>query len=136
MADARRQRREYWAGAGALVLAIVVLLFDSWPVPDRVAGGSVLETIFRDRVLVGMLRLAIAVMAMYSMASVPALVVGGRWAKGLGTSGIVADDVRVDLGGAVAEAHSEIAVLKMDVSRLTKERDELANLAAQMTLPD
>ncbi len=92
MADPKR-RREYFAALGTVAVALVIAWLQLWPVPNAVAS-SLPHMLVGDRVLIGLLRLALLLGGLYFIASVPVLVVGGRWAKGAGTSGILADDPR------------------------------------------
>lgn len=137
MAEARRRRSEYWAGLGAVVFTIVLTSLRLWPVPGGdFTGASVIEALLYDRVLLGVLRLAILVVALYGIASVPALVAGGRWAKGVGTGGIVADDARAEIPALVSEVRQEMAALKLDNALLSRERDELLSLLDVETRPN
>jgi hypothetical protein len=135
MAEVRRRRREYWAGLGAAAVTIGVLATRTWPVPTGVEG-SVLDALLRDRVVVGAVRLVVLVVALYGIASVPALIVGGRWAKGVGTSGFFADEPRIEIPASVAEVQNEVAALRLDKQRLIEERDALLSLLEGETRPD
>jgi hypothetical protein len=136
MAEVRRRRREYWAGLAAVVAAATIVAAGLWPVPDSLdAERSVVEAMLDDVVLVGLLRLAIVAAVFYFIASVPALVIGGRWAKGLGTTGIVADDAAVS-GEAIARAKEQVAALEALNERLERERSELWRLVDVETAPD
>ena len=132
MAELRRRRAEYWAGLGAVIVAVALLTSRSWPVPDRVADG-VLDALLADPVLIGMLRLALLVVALYGIASVPVLAVRGRWATSLGTSGVVADDARAD--AALEQARRQVAALQNENITLGEELDELWNLVDDETRP-
>ncbi|MDQ3951960.1 MAG: hypothetical protein M3279_03180 [Actinomycetota bacterium] len=137
MADARRRRSEYWASLAAVVAAAIVMSFRTWPVPPLpVAEESALNALLLDRALIGVLRLAIVVVALYGIASVPALVVGGRWAKGLGTGGVLADDAGTDVAQALQHARQQVADLQLRNARLTRERDDWASLVDARTRPD
>ena len=136
MADARRRRNEYWAGLAAMLLALVIVVAEVWPVPSEGVGGdSVVASLLDDRALIGILRLAIVVAALYFVASVPALIVGGRWARGAGTTGILADEPAGD-PPMVAEARRDAARLLLAYERVKHERDELLSLMDARTRPD
>ena len=136
MAEVRRRRREYWAGLGAVLAAVVVLASGSWPVPDAVRGDHIVDTLLGDRVLVGILRLAVVVVALYAIASVPALVAGGRWVKGLGTSGILADDARIESGASTLEADRRLYALQKRNDELEGIVDDLWALVEIETAPE
>jgi hypothetical protein len=80
-----------------------------------------------------MLRLALLVVALYGIASVPVLAVRGRWATSLGTSGVVADDARAD--AALEQARRQVAALQNENITLGEELDELWNLVDDETRP-
>lgn len=136
MAEARRRRREYWAAFGGVATAVLLAAFRLWPVPDAVRGRSWFEVLLGDPVLVGVLRLAVFVAALYFVASVPALVMGGRWVSGLGTGGITTDAARADLTAALELARHEVATVLSLNDQLTKEKAELWDLLDVETRPN
>jgi hypothetical protein len=136
MADARRRRGEYWAALAVVTIAAVVAILRWWPVPATAGTGSWIEILLADRVIVGVLRLVIVLGAFYFIGSIPALVVGGRWVKGFGTGGIVADETRKDATNALEGARRQVAALQMRNVDLALERAELWNLVDVETRPD
>lgn len=134
MAEVRRRRSEYWAGLGAVAAIAVVAMLKLWPVPHTASGRSVTQLLLGDRILVGVLRLGILVSALYGIASVPAQIVGGRWVKGLGTTGIVVDDARVEANLTVERSRRELEALRARDARLTAQLEELQRVLA--TRPD
>jgi hypothetical protein len=98
--------------------------------------GPVLNALLQDPVIIGVLRLAIVVAALYAIASVPALIVGGRWAKGIGSGGIVADDVRVDAAQALELVRRELAELESENAELRSERADFWDLMDAETRPN
>jgi hypothetical protein len=103
----------------ALATAVVVVVaahiswwpFDGAPRPiGAYAHPTVWQYLFADRLALGFARLAVAAFAVYAVASVPALVVAARWAKGFGTTGLATDDA--------AEASKTL-------QELTRQNDEL-----------
>lgn len=115
-------------------MALALVVSKSWPVPQTVEG-SVVEALVLDRVIVGLLRMTIVVATLYAIASVPALIVGGRWAKGMGTGGIVADDPRTAVPAKAARLRREITELELQNERLSRERDALVALLDDETRP-
>lgn len=130
---------EYLASCGALAVVAAVALGGAWPFelrerPD--AGASIVTLLLHDRVILGLLRATVVVAALYAIASVPALVVSGRWAIRVGTSGIVADDARREFDSALAEARADIADLEAERARLLEEHLDLWRLIDVETTPD
>lgn len=135
MAEAKRRRREYWAGLGAVMVAAALTTFELWPIP-RTVDGTFVEALFGDRAIVGLLRMTVVVAALYGIASVPALVVGGRWAKGVGTTGFVADERRREVPAVVERIEGEVAGLRQELALVTRERDDLLSLLDSLSTPD
>ena len=119
----------------AVAVAVGVVAGQTWPVPDAIAGDSVWQTFLNDRMLVGLLRLTVVVVALYAIASIPASVVGGRWVTGVGTGGIVAGDAGSDAAIALAEARRQVDVLQMRQVAVESELDELWRLVDEETRP-
>ncbi len=124
---AKRRLRQGLAASGALFGALVlgasgVAVFRSSRVPD---DASVWRLVFSDRATVGFVRLATVALALYAIASSAALVVGGRWLRGLGSGGLQVDDAQASL-----EAAEE---LKARVRRAEQTRDEAIRVAEEMT---
>lgn len=128
MAETRRRRAEYWAGLAGVATVVVVASLKTWPVPDGTAEASFVELLLGDRVLVGMLRLAIFAGAVYGIASIPALIVGGRWVKGLGTTGILVDDARAEADLAVEDSKLRVAALTARIERVARQVDEIKRM--------
>lgn len=116
---------------------MAIVAAGTWPVPHAVdAESTVLEAIFDDLVLVGLARLALVAAIFYFIASVPALVMGGRWAKSFGTTGIVADDAQRELPAVVADVERVLAGVRLENERLIRERDHLLSLIDAETKPE
>lgn len=67
-----------------------------------------------DRTTLGFFRLGVIMLALYLVASIPALVVGGRWLKAFGTTGLTADDA--------AKAAADVESLEKQVAQLKEEK--------------
>jgi hypothetical protein len=121
-------RRKQWLAA-ALILAATVGLAATRAWPFNSSPGplpnkpSLAQLFLADRLTLGFVRLAIVLLTLFVIASVPALVVAGRWIKGFGTTGLPVDDA--------GEASEGIASLKEQVVALKAERDGYKNAAAQ-----
>jgi hypothetical protein len=114
------------AALATVVAAFVIGWEGKWvfakTLPVTKKNPTFAQQIFSDRATIGFVRFAIVVLALYVIASVPALVVGGRWLFGSRTRRAVADDVIAD--GAVV-----IADLTNKVRKLQSERDAAQSLA-------
>ena len=134
MADVRRRRREYWAGLAAVLTAAVVTVLGLWPVP-RGTDGTV-EAILNDRPLVGLLRLAVLAIALYAIASVPALM----WVRaGQKVSAPPAWSRMIpawDVTLALAEARRNVDALERHNNHLEDTLDELWELVDVETTPN
>lgn len=115
------------AAAGAMLGALALAtsgaaVFRNSEVPDDV---SVWRLVFSDRATMGFLRLAAIALALYAIASAAALIVGGRWLRGLSSSGLQVDDARASIE----------AVEQLDARLRTAEqaRDEAIRVAWEMT---
>jgi hypothetical protein len=95
------------SAVAAVALAIFLAAHKAWPFagaqPKLPARPSLWQLLLSDQMTLGFVRLAFVMLAVFVIASVPALVAGGKWLKGLGAGGLVADDA-ADLRSALAEA--------------------------------
>ena len=95
----------------AVVVAILLAARGAWPFdiprPRLPARPSLWQLLLSDHVTLGFVRLAFVMLAAFVIASVPALVVGGRWLKGFGAGGLVADDA-ADLRDALDTTKREL----------------------------
>lgn len=109
-----------------LVWVIVVANRRWWPfdedIPVVTGDDTFFELLLRERYTLGLVRLALAALALFVVLSVPALIVAGRWLKGFGREGLAADDA--------AETGETIEDLEKQMSDLTAERDGFAADAA------
>jgi hypothetical protein len=82
--------------AAAVVLAILLATQSAWPFdasrPKLPTRPSLWQLLLSDHVTLGFVRLAFVMLAGFVIASVPALVSGGRWLKSFGAGGLIADD--------------------------------------------
>jgi hypothetical protein len=69
-------------------------------------------------------------LAVFVIASVPALVVGGRWLKSFGAGGFIADD-GADLRRALDTSERQLERTTRELKAARKERDEAVALAAR-----
>ena len=120
-------------GACAAVAAAVVAAWQEWwpfdASPEVLSSydkPSVWQFLFSDRLTLGFARLGLAALVMYLAASVPALIVGGRWLRGFGTSGVTADDA-VEARETLEDLENEVERLTGDLGAASSEIDALRN---------
>ena len=85
------------AAVAAVGVALLLAVQSAWPFdasrPSLPERPSLWQLLLADYVTLGFVRLAFVMLAIFVIASVPALVAGGRWMKSFGTGGLIADDV-------------------------------------------
>jgi hypothetical protein len=115
------------SAAAAVVLAIFLAAQSAWPFdtsrPKLPARPSLWQLLLSDHVTLGFVRLAVVMLAAFVIASVPALVAGGRWLKSFGAEGLIADDA-ADLRSALEATERELERTTRDLEAVKKERDE------------
>jgi hypothetical protein len=104
-----QQIRQFWVAGGTIAAIVALAVWSIWPFqeapPSLGQEPSVWEVLLHDQWVLGFLRSGIVVVVVYVIVSVPALIVAGRWMKGLGTAGVTADDAER------ADAHRTIELL-------------------------
>jgi hypothetical protein len=96
--------------AGMLVASTWPFDFRVRPLPDR---PSLAQFVLSDRLTVGFVRLALVLVALFVVVSIPALIVAGRWIKGFGRDGFSVDEA----------AKRDLASADQHLARLSRERD-------------
>ena len=81
-----------------------------------------------DDTTLGFVRLGLVLLTVFVVASVPALIIGGRWLKGFGTTGLTADDA-ADASHALEEAKAKLDDTTKQLEELKQQRDEALQLA-------
>ena len=123
------------AGVVAVVVATVMAAAGARPfdtlLPPLPARPSLWQLLLSDHVTLGFVRVAFIMVAVFVIASVPALVAGGRWLKGLGAGGLVADDA-ADLRDALDATERELDRATRDLEAVKKQRDEARALIARL----
>jgi hypothetical protein len=121
--------------AAAVVLAILLVMQSAWPFdaarPKLPARPSLWQLLLSDQLTLGFVRLAFVMLAVFVIASVPALVVGGRWLKSFGAGGLIADDA-ADLCGALEATQRDLERKTRRLEAVTKERDEAVALVEEL----
>ncbi len=83
---------------------------------------------FSDHVTLGFVRLGLALLALFVVASVPALIVGGRWIKAFGTGGLTADDA-ASANVELENAKKKLDDLALELDAAREERDRAIEMA-------
>jgi hypothetical protein len=123
------------SAAAAVVLAILLVAQSAWPFdasrPKLPARPSLWQLLLSDHVTLGFVRLAVVMLAAFVVASVPALVAGGRWLKSFGARGLIADDA-ADLRGALEATRRDLERKTRRLEAVTKARDEALALVEEL----
>jgi low affinity Fe/Cu permease len=128
------ERRRQGIAAGFFVIVTIILWATSTPPfsdpPNRLpAHPSFWQIVLADRTTVGLVRMTMIVLGLFLLASIPALVVAGRWINTFGSS-MHADAARsaastqVQLEQRVREAERMLESVKADRKKLTDALEE------------
>jgi hypothetical protein len=134
------KERQLGLAAVCSIVALLLVHADRWPFrrlhnhPGGQTAHSFTGAILTDRITLGFLRLAIVAFALFVFVSVPALMLAGRWAKGIGTAGVTVDDA-AEATKSLKELQGEIDTLTVQLDRVTEER-ERARRSARRLLDD
>lgn len=134
--------KEQQVGAATVCILTSIALVEAerWPFhrlhnhPGGRSAHSFTGAILTDRITLGFLRLAIVAFALFVFVSVPALMLAGRWAKGIGTGGITVDEA-AEVTKSLKELQRENDTLTGQLDRVTQERDRALG-SAQRLLSD
>jgi hypothetical protein len=115
-------------GAALIVLvAIIFALANVWPFdaspPKLPADPTIWQLMLSDDTTLGFVRLGLVLLTVFVVASVPALIIGGRWLKGFGTTGLTADDA-ADASQALDDAKAKLDDTAQQLEAVKQERDE------------
>jgi len=118
-----RQNSEWLVATVVAVLAITLGAFGVWVFHSpAVRGRSLTDTVLSDRITLGLVRLLVAVTALYALASIAVLVTRGRWLRSFSATGVEVDPSDTD---------STISELRSRLARVTSERDAYRLLAGR-----
>jgi hypothetical protein len=116
----------------AIVFAIVLAFTSLWPFdttpPPPPSDPTLWQLMFSDHVTLGFVRLGLALLALFVVASVPALIVGGRWIKAFGTGGLTADDA-ASANVELENAKKKLDDLALELDAAREERDRAIEMA-------
>jgi hypothetical protein len=127
------QRGAQRVGAALIVLvAIVFAITNVWPFdaspPKLPADPTIWQLMLSDDTTLGFVRLGLVLLTVFVVASVPALIIGGRWLKGFGTTGLTADDA-ADASQALDDAKAKLDDTAHQLQAVKQERDKALELA-------
>jgi ABC-type multidrug transport system fused ATPase/permease subunit len=130
------QRGAQWVGAALIVLvAIVFAITNVWPFdaspPKLPADPTIWQLMLSDDTTLGFVRLGLVLLTVFVVASVPALIIGGRWLKGFGTKGLTADDA-ADASQALDDAKAKLDDTAHQLEVIKQERDEALELVRRV----
>ena len=131
------KERQLAVAAAGILVSLALIYSDRWPFhrlhnhPNGRAPTSFTGAILNDRITLGYLRLGIVAFAAFVFVSVPALVVAGRWAKGIGTSGITVDEAE-EAKESLKELQAEIDTIRGQLDRVTDQRDSFQRIAQRL----
>ena len=129
--------------AAASVALVALAAWQAWwpfqeiPTSSRFyEDPSAWQLLFSERLILGFVRLGIVALVIYLVASVAALIVGGRWLRGFGTGG-VATDTAEEASKTITqyEATTDILTEKLDTANaeLDKVRGQRNEAQAMVT---
>jgi ABC-type multidrug transport system fused ATPase/permease subunit len=122
----------------ALGAAVVTAVADWWPFDAQQitlpANPTLWQLMLSDDITLGFVRLGLVMLALFVIASVPALIVGGRWIKGFGTSGLTADDAAV-ASNALEKTETHRDHLQRELDAVKQERDQAISLLRAIVRP-
>jgi len=137
-----------WQTAAAAVSIVLVGLaawqgwwpFDTHPKDlSSYNDPSIWQFLLSDRVALGFMKAGIAALVIYIAASIPALVAGGRWLRGFGTSGMTVDDAQDarktidELGSQLETTTARLNDAVESTDRLRSERNAFRQLVTELT---
>jgi ABC-type multidrug transport system fused ATPase/permease subunit len=130
------QRGAQRVGAALIVLvAIVFAITNVWPFdaspPKLPADPTIWQLMLSDDTTLGFVRLGLVLLTVFVVASVPALIIGGRWLKGFGTTGLTADDA-ADASQALDDAKAKLDDTAHQLEVVKQERDEALELVRRV----
>ena len=130
-----RRRVQALAALSALLTAIVLAATSVWPFattpPPLESKPSLWQLLLSDRATLGFARLALVALTLFVIASVPALLVAGRWLKAFGTSGLSADDA-AQADATVERLESELQRLTANLEQVTRDRNKARGIAGRL----
>lgn len=129
------KNRQLLAAVTTLILMCALILSGKWPFhQDPVPlgqGPSIWEILLNDRISLGFIRAGLAALVTYAVISVPALVVAGRWMKGLTTAGLTADDAET-ADRHIEELEQDLQETLEELEDQVRENDILSELLLEL----
>jgi hypothetical protein len=128
-----RRTAQLLTALALVAIAILLALNRWWPFNTSPPGlpkdkPTFWQFLLSDHLTLGFVRLGVVMLAVFVIASVPALVTGGRWLKGFGTTGLTADDA-LDADKALGDAKKELDKATQELEAVKQERDDAIQFA-------
>jgi low affinity Fe/Cu permease len=128
------ERRREWIAAGVFVLATVALWATSTPpfsgpVSRLPAHPSFWQIVLADRTTVGLVRMTLIMLGFFLLASIPALVVAGRWINTFGSS-LTADAAR-SVSNSQVQLEEQLRETRRMLETVKAERNNLNEALAK-----
>jgi hypothetical protein len=131
-----RRHVQFLAAAAAVLAAVVLAAASVWPFettpPPLQPKPSLSQLLLSERAILGFARLALVALMLFVIASVPALLVAGRWLKAFGTSGVSADDAAQQADAAVQRLDEELRTLTENLEQVKRERNQARAIAGRL----
>jgi hypothetical protein len=123
-----RRTAQLLTALALVATAILLALNRWWPFNTSPPGlpqekPTFWQFLLSDHLTLGFVRLGVVMLAIFVIASVPALITGGRWLKGFGTTGLTADDA-LDANKALDDAKKDLDNATHELEAVKKERDD------------
>ena len=106
---------------------------------NRIAEPSIWQYLLSDRYVLGFVRLALVALALYVVLSVPALVIAARWAKGIGSHGVAADEAEEatktleDYEEELSHVTQQLEAANAAIDDISKQRDAALGILRGLT---
>ena len=128
------------AVAGTLVLVTGSIGPFDVDLPQLRDRASVWQVLLHDRWILGVLRVALTFVALYAIASIPALIIQGRWLRGFGSSGVSVDEAQEEVDESVEGLERQLELADRNfgeavalASSLNEENDDLRKEIEELT---
>jgi hypothetical protein len=133
----RATQRQLQTAAAAIVVAAAVVLalasvwpFDTEP-PPLEPKPSLWQLLLSDRATLGFAKFALIALTLFVIASVPALLVAGRWLKAFGTSGLSADEA-AQVDATTERLTEDLRTLRANLEKVERERNQARAIAGRL----
>ena len=132
-----RRTAQLLTALGLIAAAILLAVERWWPFDTSPPAlpqdkPTFWQFLLSDHLTLGFVRLGVVMLAVFVIASIPALITGGRWLKGFGTTGLTADDAAADANKTFDEFKRQADEATQVAEAAKKERDEFRAVATKL----